>query len=117
MLFYFPEDGRMGDIIPYYEDGAYKLFYLGFGWSNITTRDQLHFENPFKTGIRGGTGSVIKVDGKYHMFYCKFTFQPYMRRVHILFQSLLYSLSNLLCIYYSAIHQVVYLLRVRNQRA
>ena len=80
MLFYFPEDGRMGDIIPYYEDGAYKLFYLGFGWSNITTRDQLHFEKPFKTGIRGGTGSVIKVDGKYHMFYCKFTFQPYMRQ-------------------------------------
>ena len=79
-IFYHPEDGRMGDIIPYYEDGIFKLFYLGFGWSNISTRDQLHFTDPFRTEIRGGTGSVLRVDGEYHMFYCKFTFTPYMRQ-------------------------------------
>ena len=27
-LFYEPESGRMGDIIPFYEDGIYRLFYL-----------------------------------------------------------------------------------------
>lgn len=79
-IFYHPEDGRMGDIIPFFEDGVFRLFYLGKGWCNISTRDQLHFSDPFCTEIHGGTGSVIKVDQTYHMFYCKFTFHPYMRQ-------------------------------------
>ena len=79
-IFYHPEDGRMGDIIPYFEDGVFKLFYLGFGWSNVSTKDHLHFYDQYRTDIHGGTGSVIKVDGIYHMFYCKFTFEPYMRQ-------------------------------------
>ncbi len=79
-IFYHPEDGRMGDIIPYYEDGVFKLFYLGMGWTNVSTVDQLHFYDEYRTGIYGGTGSVIKVDGIYHMYYCKFTFEPYMRQ-------------------------------------
>lgn len=70
----------MGDIIPYYEDGVFKLFYLGVGWTNVSTVDQLHFYDEYRTGIYGGTGSVIKVDGIYHMYYCKFTFEPYMRQ-------------------------------------
>ena len=79
-LFYHAEDGRMGDIIPFYEDGVFKLFYLGYGWSNVSTQDQLHFYDQYRTEIHGGTGSVLKVDGVYHMFYCKFTFTPYMRQ-------------------------------------
>ena len=79
-LFYHPEDGRMGDIIPYYEDGVFKPFFLGNGWSCVSTKDHLHFYDMFSTGIRGGTGSIVKVDGLYHMFYCKFTFEPYMRQ-------------------------------------
>lgn len=80
MLFYLPEDQRMGDIIPYYEEGEYKLFYLGNGWSSVTTRDQLNFYNRYTTPIRGGTGSIVKANGLYHMFYCKFTSQPYNRQ-------------------------------------
>ena len=79
-IFYHPEDGRMGDIIPYYEDGVFRPFFLGNGWSNVSTKDHLHFYDMYSTGIRGGTGSVLKVDGLYHMFYCKFTFEPYMRQ-------------------------------------
>lgn len=79
-IFYHPEDGRMGDIIPYYEDGVFKPFYLGFGWSNVSTKDHLHFYDQYSTGIRGGTGSIVKVDGTYHMFYCTFIHKPYMRQ-------------------------------------
>lgn len=70
----------MGDIIPYFEDGVFKPFYLGDGWSSVSTRDHLHFYDEYKTDIHGGTGSIVKVDGVYHMFYCKFTFEPYMRQ-------------------------------------
>ena len=70
----------MGDIIPFFEDGVFRLFYLGFGWSSVSTRDQLHFTDQYRTGIHGGTGSVIRVGSEYHMFYCKFTFTPYMRQ-------------------------------------
>ncbi len=79
-IFFHPEDGRMGDIIPYYEDGVFRPFFLGNGWCNVSTKDHLHFYDCYSTGIHGGTGSVIKVDGLYHMFYCKFTFEPYMRQ-------------------------------------
>ena len=79
-LFYHSSDGRMGDIIPFYEDGVFKPFYLGNGWSNVSTKDHLHFFDEYHTDIHGGTGSVLKIDGLYHMFYCKFTFEPYMRQ-------------------------------------
>ncbi|MBQ6382292.1 MAG: DUF4975 domain-containing protein [Clostridia bacterium] len=79
-LFYEPESGRMGDIIPFYEDGIYRLFYLGKGWQSIATQNQLDFSDPRPTGIHGGTGSVVKADGIYHMFYCKFASHPYNRQ-------------------------------------
>lgn len=75
-LFYCPEDGRLGDVIPFYEDGVFKPFYLGKGWSCVSTRDHLHFYDAYTTSIRGGTGSVLKVDGVYHLYYCTFTFDP-----------------------------------------
>ena len=79
-LFYQPDQGRCGDIIPFWENGLYHLFYLGHGWTRIDTRDQLHFSAPVSTGIRGGTGSVVKSGGLYHLFYCTFTFTPYCRQ-------------------------------------
>ncbi len=79
-IFYNSSNGRVGDVIPYYEDGEFKLFFLSAGWYNVSTKDQLHFYNEFNSGIRGGTGSVVKVDGVYHMFYCKFADKPYQRQ-------------------------------------
>lgn len=85
-LFYTPNHARVGDVIPFYDEGVFKPFYLKNwnpyfgadrtdGWHMLTTRDHLHYtETP--TGIRGGTGSVIKADGVYHMYYCKFERNP-----------------------------------------
>jgi len=79
-IFYTDPDGHLGDVIPYYEDGEFKLFYLEKGWTSVTTKDQLHFYNNYRTTIRGGTGSIVKVDGVYHLFYCKFPGYPYPRQ-------------------------------------
>ena len=37
----------------------------------LSTTDHIHYTE-HDTKIVGGTGSVIKVDGLYHMFYCTF---------------------------------------------
>lgn len=75
-LFYVPESGRMGDVIPFYEDGVFHPFYLGHGWSSVSTRDHLHFYDAYSTDIRDGTGSIVKVDGVYHMFTASFHRSP-----------------------------------------
>ena len=49
-LFYTPDHARVGDVIPYYENGEFKLFYLKnwnpyfgsdktYGWHLLTTKD------------------------------------------------------------------------------
>lgn len=63
-FFYSSPRGRLGDIIPYYENGEFRLFYLGDGWNHVSTRDQLHFYNEYSTAIQGGTGSVIALSSK-----------------------------------------------------
>lgn len=30
-IFFCSSEGRLGDVIPYYEDGEFKLFFLGNG--------------------------------------------------------------------------------------
>ena len=85
-IFYKPENAVLGDMIPFYDGGVFKPFYLrnyrakrleGFrdGWVMLSTTDHVHFTE-HDTGIEGGTGSVIKVDNVYHMFYCTFQTQP-----------------------------------------
>ena len=87
MAVYFrPDLAVLGDVIPFYDDGAFKPFYLRNyrgnrdaqhrdSWVMLTTKDHVHFEE-HDTHIVGGTGSVIKVDGLYHMFYCTFKIRP-----------------------------------------
>lgn len=88
-VFYRPETGVLADVIPYYEDGKYYLFYLhdyrdtaqygtGVDWDLLVTEDFISYENK-GTAIRRGspsqqdnnvfTGSVIKAEGRYHIFY------------------------------------------------
>ena len=52
-LFYTPRHARVGDVIPFYENGEFKPFYLKNwnpywgedrtdGWHMLTTTDHLH---------------------------------------------------------------------------
>ena len=85
-LFYRPEKAVLGDMIPFYDHGEFKPFYLRNyrcnrdathrdGWVMLTTKDHVHFTE-HDTHIVGGTGSVLLVDGMYHMFYCTFQQSP-----------------------------------------
>lgn len=90
-LFFLPGmDGTsqpyVGDTMPYYEDGVYYIYYLkdaGDSYNHsiylATTTDFVHYEEqdePVLEASRSGgqdswigTGSVVKVDGKYYFFY------------------------------------------------
>ena len=85
-LYFRPEKGVLGDVIPFYDNGVFKPFYLRNyrgnrdanhqdSWVMLSTTDHVHFTE-HDTKIVGGTGSVIKVDGIYHMFFCTFQVMP-----------------------------------------
>ena len=88
-LFFTPDYAKTGDVIPFYNEaaGRFDHFYLKnwnpdaprdkivHGWHRISTTDNRNYEE-MPTSIRGGTGSVILVDGLYHMFYCTFDWNP-----------------------------------------
>ncbi|GJM78847.1 hypothetical protein HMSSN139_13430 [Paenibacillus sp. HMSSN-139] len=89
-VFYKPKDGWVGDVIPFYDNGEYKLYYLhdqrdggDYGnhttWNLIATKNGLDFDD-YGVALPNGaetepdrnayTGSVIKdQNGKYHLFY------------------------------------------------
>lgn len=81
-LFYKADKARCSDIIPFYDHGCFKPFYLkrwppnyaGIdakpGWYMLETNDFVHFKE-HDTGISGATGSVIFTNGMYHMFFCR----------------------------------------------
>ncbi|MDE7244126.1 MAG: family 43 glycosylhydrolase [Oscillospiraceae bacterium] len=88
-LFYTPLHAKTGDVIPFFDErtNRFENFYLKnwnpdaprdeiiHGWHRITTEDnRTYTETPVH--IHGGTGSVIYVDGLYHLFYCTFDFNP-----------------------------------------
>lgn len=93
-IFYKPQNAFMGDIIPYFDDGKFKPFYLKKwrdeagsihreGWHMLTSTDNVHFSEHC-CHILGATGSVIKVDGLYHMFFTRFErqYEPVKQWIH-----------------------------------
>ena len=87
-VFYKPSDGWLGDVIPFYWDGAYHLFYLKddrehpeellVPWFHLVTRDFVTFAEHGEAILRGTddvqdrsifTGSAIERDGTFHIFY------------------------------------------------
>ena len=88
-FFYRPVNGQVGDVIPFYANGEYQLFYLldwrdkekhgeGIPWYRITTKDFVNFNEHGEAIPAGkkedqdmiiGTGSVIEANGQYHIFY------------------------------------------------
>lgn len=88
-LFYTPEYAKTGDVIPFYDEDSQTFvnYYLKnwnpdapkdkvvYGWHRIATSDNRQFEE-IPTNIHGGTGSIVKTGGIYHMFYCTFDADP-----------------------------------------
>ena len=90
-IFFLPEvDGEaqpyVGDTMPYYEDGVYYIYYLKDGGDSYnhsvyltTTTDFVRYteyDDPVLSASREdvqdnwiGTGSVVKVDNTYYLFY------------------------------------------------
>jgi len=82
-VFYRPVKASVGDVIPYYADGEFKIFYLqlwrdpemadpGIDWYLLGTQDFIHYREYGSCQIPGGTGGVIEADGLYHLIYCIF---------------------------------------------
>jgi beta-fructofuranosidase len=82
-LFYIPQKAAVGDVIPFYAEGEFKIFYLNLGrspenpgalpdWYLLGTQDFVHYKDYGPSGIQGGTGTILKVDDVYHMFSCIF---------------------------------------------
>ena len=89
-VFFRPGQSYVGDVIPYYENGVYYLFFLNdrrktdrtadqTAWGLVTTRDFVHYEDhgivlPNSPVTEADnccyTGCVYKkADGDYHLFY------------------------------------------------
>jgi beta-fructofuranosidase len=89
-LLYRPTDAWVGDVIPYYADGAFHVFYLlddrdakgawrGLDWAHLRTTDFVEFEELPLAVPRGskddldllcGTGSVTPTsDGRHVIYY------------------------------------------------
>lgn len=89
-MFYRPEGKAVcADVIPFYEDGEFKLFYLkddrdipnhgeGCDWHLLTTRDLVHYQDHGAVISRGGadeqdlyvyTGCCIRHEGRYLIYY------------------------------------------------
>lgn len=82
-FFYRPQNGWVGDVIPYYTAGEFQLYYLHnwrqnesrdnvLGWYSLTTRDFVSYNERGPCHIEGGTGCVIQIGSLYHLFYCIF---------------------------------------------
>lgn len=85
--FYLPNDGWVGDVIPYAHQGEAYLFYLhefratpkpGTPWDLVTTSDFLNFADRGTAIPSGGvaspdfnayTGSVVEHGGVHYLFY------------------------------------------------
>ncbi|PVG84084.1 glycoside hydrolase [Nocardioides gansuensis] len=84
-VFYSPQDGFVGDVIPFWHDGEFWLYYLldrhpgeGTPWRLVRTGDFVDFVEA-GTGLANGdaaaddfnayTGSIVEADGKHHLFY------------------------------------------------
>ena len=82
-IFYRPQRAAVGDVIPFYANGEFKLFYIHLwrdpgtpvgelDWHLVGTRDFIHYQEYGSCDIPGGTGAVSEVNGMYHLFYCLF---------------------------------------------
>ena len=86
MLFYRPPLAALGDVIPFHDGSAFRIFYLRNyrnnmdaehhdSWDMLTTTDQVHFTS-HDTHVDAATGSVVYDGSVYHMFATIFKSRP-----------------------------------------
>ena len=80
-LHFRPEGMKAGDVIPFFWNGNYHLFYLkGPDWGHIVSKDLLHWQELPNALVKGTdpkgpdwesiwTGSVVEHDGTFYLFY------------------------------------------------
>lgn len=87
-IFFRPPGGWVGDVIPYYWDGQFWLYYLheprsgqsdaGMSWHLARTTDFVTYDyvgevlphgGPDEQDLHAYTGSVLEADGTHHLFY------------------------------------------------
>lgn len=86
-VFFQPDNGWVGDVIPFQEDGEFRLFYLhevrdspkpGTPWNLVTTTDLVTFHDDGIALAHGAddaadfnvyTGSFVRDGGTHHVFY------------------------------------------------
>lgn len=116
---YYRSKGKSvcADVIPFYEDGEFKLFYLrdyrdiendgeGCPWCLLTTKDLVNYTDRGPTILRGAeneqdlyvfTGCTVKFNGEYYVFYTGHN--PHLREIGFPEQKILMakgdSLTNL----------------------
>lgn len=112
-MFYRPPNKAVAaDVIPFYKDGEFYLFYLkdyrdadaygeGVPWHLLTTKDFAHYEEHGEVLARGAadeqdlfvfTGSVIAADGRYYLFYTGHN--PHLREKGLNEQKILLATSD-----------------------
>ena len=73
-IFFRPGTAGTGDVTPYYYNGQYYLFFLhstNFRWCFVTTKDFVTYSDVTVLRDFGGTGTVLNVDGIWHIFASK----------------------------------------------
>src|SRR4051812_27164687 len=111
-FFYKPVDAWAADFIPLFDKGEFQLFYLldwrdkekhgeGTPWYRVTTKDFVNFTEHGEMLSRGTvneqdlyvfTGSAIKANGQYHIFYTGHN--PHLREQGKPEQAIMHAVSN-----------------------
>ena len=112
-MYYRPDQKSVcADVIPYFENGTFYLFYLkdyrdlknkgeGCDWHLVTTKDLVHYEEKGPVILRGTkeeqdlyvyTGSIIKKEDTYYIFYTGHN--PYFENGHQGVQKILLATSK-----------------------
>jgi beta-fructofuranosidase len=111
-FFYRPANAWVGDFIPLYDKGIFQLFYLldwrdkpnhgeGIPWYRVSTKDFVNFTDHgeavpsgkmYEQDLIVGTGSVIKANNQYHIFYTGIN--PHLRQQGKPEQAVMHAISD-----------------------